>query len=211
MFAISKNKAFYEMFEKAAENTSEAASVLHECFVKCADNSMALSDAVRKIKDLEHKGDQITHETMDMLNRTFVTPIDREDIHLLITKMDDILDLIDSTISRMQMYKIEKVTPEAVAFTLVLKKATEILKHSIVSMRKIKDYREIIKHCVEIHTKENEGDVLFQQAMGNLFETQKHDPIAVIKWKEIYETLEFATDRCEDVANIIEGIVLKYA
>jgi uncharacterized protein len=210
MFSISKNKAFYGMFEKAAANTNNCANILYDYFLKYDTKSPDLEDEVRKIKDLEHQGDQITHETIEMLNRTFVTPIDREDIHLLITRMDDILDLMDSAISRMSLYKIDKITPEAIAFALVLKKATEILSHSIASMRNIKDYKEIIRHCVEIHTKENEGDILFQQAMANLFETQKNDPIYVIKWKEIYETLEFATDRCEDVADIIEGIVLKY-
>jgi len=208
---IGKDKAFYELFDKAAENTSNAANCLHDFFIKFGNKSACFEDEARRIKDLEHIGDQITHQTIEMLNRTFVTPLDREDIYLLITKMDDILDLMDGAASRIQLYKIDSITPEAIAFAEVLKKAGEILKHSITTMRNIKNYREIIKHCVEIHTLENEGDQLLQKAMMNLFEKEKDDPIKVIKWKEIYENLEVATDRCEDVANIIEGIVLKYA
>jgi predicted phosphate transport protein (TIGR00153 family) len=208
---ISKDKEFYTMFQKAAENTSDAATCLYEFFMKFSSKSPGFQDEARKIKDLEHNGDQITHQTIEMLNRTFVTPIDREDIYLLITKMDDIIDLIDGSASRIQTYKINELTEEAIAFAQILKRAGDILKHSIHSMRNIRDYKEIIKHCVEIHTIENEGDQLLQQAMINLFEKEKHDPIKVIKWKEIYQNLESATDRCEDVANIIEGIVLKYA
>jgi predicted phosphate transport protein (TIGR00153 family) len=208
---LGKDKMFYEMFEKAADNTSNAANLLHGFFNKFASKEPCFEDEANKIKDLEHLGDQITHQTIEMLNRTFVTPLDREDIYLLVTKLDDVLDLMDGAASRIQLYKIQEITPEAIKFAEVLKKAGEILKHSITSMRNIKDYKEIVKHCIEIHTLENEGDKLLQEAMMNLFEKEKDDPIKVIKWKEIYQDLESATDRCEDVANIIEGIVLKYA
>ncbi|HLD35621.1 MAG TPA: DUF47 family protein [Planctomycetota bacterium] len=203
---IGKDKAFYELFEKAASNAADTANVLHDYLCRFP---ASIQEDVRKIKDLEHKGDLITHETIEMLNKTFVTPIDREDIYHLITKMDDIVDLMDGAASRLALYKIDVITPEAIALADVLKKATEILQHSIHDLRNIKNHRELITHCVQIHTYENEGDQLMHQAMANLFET--NDAIKVIKWKEIYQDLETATDRCEDVANIIEGIALKYS
>lgn len=204
---IGKDKAFYDMFQKAADNTLDAANVLYEFLTKFP----SYKEAPKKIKNIEHVGDNLTHQTIEMLNKTFVTPLDREDIHELITRMDDILDLIDDAVSRIELYKIDSITTEAIAFAEVLKKACEILKQSIACMRNIKNHKEIVGHCVEIHTFENEGDQLLQKAMAKLFEENKNDPIKVIKWKEIYEDLEAATDRCEDVANIIEGIVLKYA
>jgi predicted phosphate transport protein (TIGR00153 family) len=208
---FGKGKAFYEMFEKAADNSISAANALHNLFVGMRERpgSVSISEKVREVKDIEHQGDQITHETLEMLNRTFVTPIDREDIHQLITEMDDIVDLIDGAASRIELYDIKTITPEAVSFAVILQKACQILKHSVTTMRNITNCREILKHCVEIHTLENEGDQLMHQAMVNLFKT--NDAILVIKWKEIYQDLEAATDCCEDVANIIEGIVMKYA
>ncbi|MBI5779744.1 MAG: DUF47 domain-containing protein [Planctomycetes bacterium] len=202
---IGKDKAFYELFEKAASNAADTANALHDYLSKFP---ASIQEDVKKIKDLEHKGDLITHETIEMLNKTFVTPIDREDIYHLITRMDDIVDLMDGAASRLALYKIDAITPEALSFAEVLKKATEILKHSIHDLRNIKNHRELITHCVQIHTYENEGDQLMHQAMAKLFDT--NDAIKVIKWKEIYQDLETATDRCEDVANIIEGIALKY-
>ncbi|MBI4711992.1 MAG: DUF47 domain-containing protein [Planctomycetes bacterium] len=208
---INRDKVFFDMFEKAADNSAKAACALCGMVGLMKDKAApaAISEKVKEIKDLEHAGDQITHETIEMLNRTFVTPIDREDIFLLITKMDDIVDLMDGAASRLELYKINQITPEAIEFAELLKKGGEILKHSVATMRNIKNYRDILKHCVEIHTIENEGDQLMRQAMVKLFEA--NDAINVIKWKEIYNDLETATDRCEDVANIIEGIVLKYA
>lgn len=203
---IGKDKAFYELFEKAASNAADTANVLHDYLCRFP---ASIQEDVKKIKDLEHKGDLITHETIEMLNKTFVTPIDREDIYHLITKMDDIVDLMDGAASRLALYKIDTITPEAIAFAEVLKKATEILQHSIHDLRNLKNHRELITHCVQIHTYENEGDQLMHKAMANLFDT--NDAIKVIKWKEIYQDLETATDRCEDVANIIEGIALKYS
>ncbi|MEW6026284.1 MAG: DUF47 family protein [Planctomycetota bacterium] len=205
---LGKDKSFYEMFEKSAGNAHTTAGILYDFLNKYPTDA---DEYIKKIKEMEHAGDLLTHETIEMLNKTFVTPIDREDIYHLITKMDDIIDLMDGAASRIGLYKIDKITPEAIAFAQVLKNATEILQHSTSGMRNIRNYREIIKHCVQIHTYENEGDQLMHQAMANLFENEKNDPIKVIKWKEIYQDLETATDRCEDVANIIEGIVLKYA
>ena len=205
---IGKDKAFYEMFEKAAANLCQGARSLVSLF---KDYPTAIGEKSSEIKEIEHKGDQLTHQTIEMLNKTFVTPLDREDIHELITKLDDILDLMDGAASRLALYKIQYVTPEAVAFGEILLKASDILLEGIRSLRNIKRSQNIISFCIEIHSLENEGDTLLRRAMVNLFEGKKDDPVYIIKWKEIYQDLETATDRCEDVANIMEGIVLKYA
>ena len=203
---ISKDKAFFEMFEKSASNVAAGAKALVDLM-----NSYpaALAEKVKGIKDIEHQGDLFTHQTIEMLNKTFVTPIDREDIHELVTNLDDILDLMDGASGRLALYKIDVITPEAKAFGQLLVKATDIIVYAVTCLRNLSDCKDMNAHCVEIHTIENEGDQLLRQAMTNLFSTG--DPIKVLKWKEVYEDLETATDRCEDVANIIEGIVLKYA
>jgi len=165
---------------------------------------------VKKIKDIEHAGDKITHTTIEKLNQTFITPLDREDIHELICRQDDIIDLIDSAVARMHLYKIDKPTEDAKALARVLVKATQIIIELLPKMRNLKLSSSLLQDCIAIHTQENEGDRIQQHALASLFENGQ-DPIYIIKWKDIYEELEAATDRCEDVANVIEGIVLKNA
>lgn len=208
-FLASKNKLFYELFDKAAVNVSKGAQAMVDLLQYYPT---ALGEKVSHIKDIEHEGDQITHQVVEMINKTFVTPIEREDIYELITKLDDVIDWIDNASRRLALYKITYVTDEAKAFGQILLKASNILKDNISHLRIVKNYqKEILPRCVEIHSLENEGDELMRKAMMLLFEGKKDDPIYVIKWKEIYEQLEAAVDRCEDVANIVEGIVLKNA
>ncbi|MBI5778001.1 MAG: DUF47 domain-containing protein [Planctomycetes bacterium] len=203
---INKDKVFFEMLEKSAANVALGARALADLL----DSFPADMEAkVKAIKDIEHQGDMLTHQTIEMINKTFVTPIDREDIHNLGTKLDDIIDLIDGAASRLALYKIDAVTPEAKSFAQLLIRATDIIVPAIACLRKLSNSKEVITHCVEINTIENEGDKLMHQAMINLFAA--NDAIKIIKWKEIYQILESATDRCEDVANVIEGIVLKYS
>lgn len=203
---LGKDKAFFELFEKASTNVCKGAEALHDLIQSYPE---AMGEKAGLIKDIEHEGDQITHQTIEMVNKTFVTPIDREDIHLLITKLDDVIDLMETAASRLVLYKIQAVTKEARAFGDLLVKTTGLLHKAVCGFRNLKNSKEMIKHCVEINTLENEGDQLKYQAMVNLFEQEKDNPINVIKWKEIYEELETATDCCEDVANVIEGIILK--
>lgn len=203
---ISKNRAFFELLDRAAVNVSQGARALTDLMDSFPAN---LDSKVKVIKDIEHQGDMLTHQTIELLNKTFVTPIDREDIHKLITKLDDVIDLIDGASSRLALYKIDAITPEAREFASLLTKATDIIIPAMTCMQKLQHNKEVIRHCVEINTVENDGDKLMGQAMTNLFAT--NDAIKIIKWKEIYQILESATDRCEDVANVIEGIVLKYS
>lgn len=201
---IPRENVFFDLFEKCAVNVAEGALVLNELLETFSD----LDGRVAKIQEIEHRGDQLTHETLKKVNSTFITPLDREDIHELVCRMDDILDLTDGTLSRIKLYKIQQPTEDIRALSRVLVKATAVLVEAVRGLRKLKKSEEILRLCVEIHTHENEGDRIHQHAIAALFDSQAN-PLDVIKWKDIYESLELATDRCEDVANILEGIVLK--
>jgi predicted phosphate transport protein (TIGR00153 family) len=203
---IPKEMVFFDLFEQAGRNAHEGALAL----AALLDDYRDVAEKVKRIKDIEHAGDKITHATIEKLNQTFITPIDREDIHELICRIDDILDLIDTAVARMYLYKIEKPTDDAKALAKVLVHATKIITELLPKMRNLKLSSSLLQHCIEIHTAENEGDRIEQHALAALFENGQ-DPIYIIKWKDIYEELESATDRCEDVANVIEGIVLKNA
>jgi predicted phosphate transport protein (TIGR00153 family) len=203
---IPKEMVFFDQFEDAAKNAHLGALAL----VDLLEDFRGVPEKVRKIKDIEHAGDKITHATIEKLNQTFITPLDREDIHELICRIDDIIDLIDSAAARMYLYKIDRPTEDAKALARVLMKATKIIIDLLPKMRNLKLSTSLLQDCIEIHTQENEGDRIEQHALASLFENGQ-DPIFIIKWKDIYEELESATDRCEDVANVIEGIVLKNA
>ena len=203
---VPKEMVFFDLFEQAAKNAHEGALALAELL----DDFRDVPAKVKRIKDIEHAGDKITHATIEKLNQTFITPLDREDIHELICRIDDILDLIDTAVARMHLYKIDRPTDDAKALARVLVDATRIITDLLPKMRNLRLSSSLLQHCIEIHTQENEGDRIEQHALASLFENG-HDPIFIIKWKDIYEELEAATDRCEDVANVIEGIVLKNA
>ncbi len=203
---LPKEESFFELFERAAQNVHTGSLQLLE-FVEKFDD---VGERAKRIKDIEHAGDQLTHETMNRLNRTFITPLDREDIHELVSRMDDILDLVDTAVSRMVLYKIAKPTEDSILLARCLRHATALLVDAMPLLRNMKNSQKILQQCVAIHTQENEGDRIEQHALASLFENG-HDPADIIKWKDIYEDLEAATDRCEDVANVLEGIVLKNA
>ena len=201
---IPKEQVFFDLFERAAKNVHEGALVLGAL----VDDFRDVAAKADVVKDIEHAGDRITHETIEKLNKTFITPLDREDIHELICRLDDILDYIDTAVSRMVLYKIDKPTDDAKALGKVVVHATKIITELVPQLRNLKRTDSLIQQCIAVHTQENEGDRIEQHALAALFENG-HDPTTIIKWKDIYEDLEEATDRCEDVANVIEGIVLK--
>jgi predicted phosphate transport protein (TIGR00153 family) len=195
---------FLELFEAGADNVLEGAKAFRSLVGDFRDVELK----VQKIKSIEHEGDRITHEAVEQLNKTFITPIDREDIHSLISKLDDILDLIDAAAQRIVVYRIEQPTPELVAISEQLLKPIETIKMALLLLDNMKNSRQILAHCHDINKLENDADDLHRVAIRNLFDNEK-DPIELLKLKEIYEFLEQATDRCEDVANIIEGVVIK--
>lgn len=203
---IPREEGFFDLFEQGARNAHEGALALADLF-----NDFNNIDAkARRIEDIEHAGDKITHDTITKLNKTFITPFDREDIHRLIGRLDDIIDLMDTGISRMMLYKIAKPTDDARGLAKVLVDSTRILVDLLPLLRNEKNMPDILRMCIEVNTLENEGDRIQRHALASLFDSGL-DAAGMIKWKDIYEILESATDRCEDVANIVESIAIKNA
>ena len=195
---------FFDLFEQQSQHIIHAAQLLREMVHNFAD---ARAKA-HSIKEVEHQGDQITHEIVKRLNTTFITPIDREDIHALATRLDDVLDYIEAAAERFVVYRIKEPTSAARAMSEVIVQQTHAMDRAIKCLRTMAPaYHD---HAVEVNRLENSADNLLRDSLAALFEEQG-DPIEVIKWKEIYETMEIVTDRCEDVANVIEGIILKMA
>jgi predicted phosphate transport protein (TIGR00153 family) len=202
---IPKEEKFFQLFKEMTTNIIEGAKLLKEML----DNFENPGESRNRIKDLEHKGDSITHEINQKLNKTFVTPLDREDIYSLASKLDDILDLIDASSQRLIMYNVEYIPSEAKSLGFIILQSCLAVDKAVAMLGK-KSNEQIFEACVEINALENEADRVSREAIGRLFDEEK-DPIQLIKWKEIYETLERATDKCEDAANILESVVVKNA
>lgn len=196
---------FFDIFDRAALNITKAATLL----VALMENFDNLDERAKEIYEVEQEGDILTHEIMKSLHKTFLTPIDREDIYALASRMDDVLDLIWGAVDRLVIFKVKESTPEAVKISKDLLKTSEVM-HKAIHKLKEKNYSHVQDYCIEINRLENRVDREFRDALAKLFDEEK-DPILIIKWKEIYEHLENCSDKCEDVANIIEGIVLKHA
>jgi len=165
---------------------------------------------ISKLKELEHEADVITHRTYEKMHKTFLTPLDREDIYALVNKMDSILDMIEATAVRIYLYKVKKPDDEIIKQAKILVEAVAKIKIVVHALRDMKNAKMILDACVEINTLENAGDVVLRTIMADLFKKEK-DAIELIKWKEIFERIEESLDVCEDVSNIVEGIVLKHA
>ena len=202
---IPKDDKFFILFKQMTENITEGAILLKDML----DNFNDPAESQRKIKDLEHKGDAITHDIIQKLNKTFVTPLDREDIYALASKLDDILDLIDVCSQRIIMYNVDSIPPEAKSLGFIILQSCLVVDKAVAMLGK-KSNEQLFALCVEINALENEADRVCREAISRLFDEEK-DPIQLIKWKEIFETLEKATDKCEDAANILESVVVKNA
>jgi predicted phosphate transport protein (TIGR00153 family) len=210
---LPRNLEFFDCFNKGAQNALRAAELLVEFTNATGERRLELVGA---IKEKEHVGDQITHETLDRLQKTYLTPIDGDDIHTLTKEIDDIVDEIDDAAQRMMIYKIGDVLPGCKAQCQVLLKAVSASAETIAGLRSMKKGRinghvtSIEQAIIAVHDAENEGDEIYHRHLGELFESGL-GPFDVIKWKEIYEIIEGAIDCCEDVANSVHGIVLKNA
>ena len=205
MKLFPKEIDFFEIFDRAALNVTKAASLL----VALMENFDNIEVRTKEIYEVEQEGDILTHEIMKKLNKTFITPIDREDLHSLASSLDDVVDLIWAAVDRLSVFKIKKSTEEAVKMSKDILATTEAM-HKAIHKLKEKNYNHVQDYCIEINRLENMVDRDFRDALGKLFD-EVTDPILIIKWKEIYEHLENASDKCEDVANVLEAIVLKYA
>jgi hypothetical protein len=204
MRLLPHDASFFTQFEHQGQKTVEGCLA----FLAMIENPTNLEAQAERVKQIEHECDEITHAVVEGLHRTFITPIDRNDIHRLITKMDDIMDMVEAAADRLALYDLPKMTPEAADLARCLVSSAEHVLSAVSGIRDLGKQNAILQHCIEINRLENVADSILRGALVRLFREEK-DPIAIIKWKEIYETLESATDRCEDVANIIEGVVLE--
>lgn len=203
---LPKQGTFFDMFEKQVGMVNDAAHRLAEL----VSDYREVEDAAFKLRAMEHDADEIAHGIMNKLNMTFVTPLDREDIHALACALDDIMDFIEAAVDRMALYEVAKPTEEAVKLCSILAQATEQTVKAVYGLRDLKKPELVREACVAINRLENEGDQANRKALSKLF--QMHDePIEALKWREIYDQIETAIDECEDVADIIESVLLKSA
>ena len=204
MRLLPHDASFFTHFEAQGKKTVEGCRALQDMI----SDPTGLEAKAERVKRIEHECDDITHAVVEALHKTFITPLDRNDIYRLITKMDDIMDLVEAVADRLALYDIPKMTKEAADLTATLVASAEHVLIAVSGIRELSKPNGMLQACVEINRLENVADQQLRGALARLFREEK-DPISVIKWKEIYETLEAATDRCEDVANVIEGVVLE--
>jgi len=204
MRLLPHDASFFAHFEHQGKKTVEGC----RAFLEMVEQPSDLEARAERVKQIEHECDEITHAVVEGLHKTFITPIDRNDIYRLITKMDDIMDFVEAAADRVALYEIGKMTKEVGDLARCLVQSAEHVLGAVSSIRDLGKPNGILQHCIEINRLENVADGILRSALARLFREEK-DLIAVIKWKEIYETLESATDRCEDVANIVEGVVLE--
>ena len=199
---IPKEEKFYNDFLSMADQLRYGAKLLDEMFAV----EPPVADKAHEIREVEHKCDFLTHEIIQRLNRTFVTPIDREDIYAMARALDDVMDAIDDVATLIPLYHITSARPGVRELTRIISSSTDQIVLALQALEKQRD--DVLESAVEINRLENEADRAHQRAVGQLFE-EEHDPILVMKWKEILDLLEDATDRCEDVANTLENVVVK--
>jgi predicted phosphate transport protein (TIGR00153 family) len=200
---LPRAEEFFDLFVAVAERNKEAAQHLRDLFEAPPDRRRPL---VESIKRLEHEADQVTHEVVNRLDRTFITPLDREDIHELASDLDDVMDAIDGTARRSQIFRVGSAPAGVKQLTEVIQRMVVVLAEAVSRLKKGDD---VMRFCVEAKRLEEEGDVIYHESLGRMFDTER-DALEVIKWKEIYDTLELTLDQGEDVANVLESITLKH-
>jgi hypothetical protein len=203
---LPRETSFFDFFERHAALTVDGAKE----FLSLVQTGANIAAKAKRVSEIEHETDVITHHCVEALHKTFITPIERDDIYRLITKMDDIMDYVEAAAERITLYELSEMTQEVRDLADVLVRSAQEVAEACKLLRDMKDAERIKKKCIEINRLENEADTILRSAVARLFKEEKN-PIQIIKWKEVYENLENATDRCEDVANIIEGVVLEHA
>ena len=202
---LPKEVKFFDFLNLQAENLMKAAA-----FFKAAVKDGVLDEAeVKQIHDLEHEGDTLAHEITDMLNRTFITPIDREDIYALANQLDDVLDMLNAMAGRVKLYKLNPADEHFAQFIDLIDQSAAALANAVKYMPDTKRQRRVLDYCIEINRLENSGDAVLAAAITRLFD-KPGDPIEVLKWERVFEVTEAAVDKCENVANTIEGILVKH-
>ncbi len=203
---LPRSTNFFDFFDKQSAIIVSAAVTFHQITSE-ATLTIANTDIIH---NLEHAADKVTHECSEELQKSFITPIAREDIYQLITTMDDIIDSIDEAFEKIIIYKVFPIMPEAIQFAEILVKAAKLIEKAVAGLQNLENVALIRSSCNEIHACETEADVLLRESMARLFDSGK-DTLTIIKWKEIYENLERATDHCKHVADQVQAIVLEYS
>ena len=201
---LPKEEKYFDMFNNMASHMTESALLLQKLFQDFERHG----EYADKIKAIEHTCDEITHDIVVRLNQTFITPIDREDIHALASQLDDVVDYIEYVSRRSVLFRIEATSTYAQRMSDVVVRMVSTLEQAVIALGRHGD--TVLQKCVELHAMENEGDVIHHEAVEHLFQNE-HNPIELLKWKDLYEALEEAIDKCEDVSNTLETIVLKNA
>lgn len=207
-YFIPQDRLFFPLFDKAAANLAEGGKAIVQLVM--ATTPEEKTKWFREIERIEHVGDEITHEIFKELSKNFITPYDREDIHRLVSSIDDVLDYIHGSSKRMELYKLTVVTNDVVKLAELIQTGTEELRRAIFELKNMRKMRDITDSLVRINSIENHADDIFDNAVAKLFENEK-DAIQIIKLKEVLSALETATDKCEDAANVIESIIVKMA
>ncbi|MFA6601220.1 MAG: DUF47 family protein [Candidatus Omnitrophota bacterium] len=204
---LPKESDFFSLFDKQANFAIDAACHFREVVTR-----NRLDDAtLQKMKDIEHQGDTVAREIIDRLDKTFITPFDREDIHKLTKEIDDIIDMMNTITNRLRVYNLDGTDKNLVAFSEVIEQSVRAVAYAVKGMRNMKQTKAIMDSCGEVNRLENVGDDMRDKMLAELFEKFKADPIFVIKWKEIYQDAETILDICEDVAHVVESILVKNA
>ena len=203
---IPREFNFFDLFDKQVGYAVEAADYFKELTAKGAISE----EALKKMEDIEHQGDEVAHDIIEHLNKTFITPFDREDIHALAKQLDDVIDMINTIVSRLRIYKLTSIDKNLINFASVISESVNAVAGAVKGLRHMKNSKIIQELCVEINRLENVGDEMRDTVLAELFEKCK-DPITVIKLKEIYQDAETVLDICEDVTHVVGAIILKQA
>uniref|UniRef100_A0A7C5Z283 DUF47 domain-containing protein n=1 Tax=Caldicellulosiruptor owensensis TaxID=55205 RepID=A0A7C5Z283_9FIRM len=204
---IPKENQFFVLLEDAVENAYQSAVMLNQLL----NNLSNMQELISKLEKAENKGDDITHQVIELLNKTFITPLDREDLFAIIKEIDNIVDSLETVAHRFEIYNVNTVRPEAKILSEMIINCTKELKGVVESLKDLKNTRLVKEKIIEVNRIEDEGDIVYRNAIKKLFAENKDKPIEVIIWKEIFGFLEDTLDACEDVANVIEGVVTKNA
>lgn len=203
---MPKADEFFDDFDSQCSATVEGARLLHGMLADYRD----VANKVKAIKAVEHRGDEVTHQAFNRLHKQFITPFDRAEIHRLLSRIDDVLDLTDAAAERCLYYEIESAQPDGTELARILVACAEKVQEAVKDLRHIKQPGHLLERCKEIKQLENKADEALRAGLGRLFKSGA-DPLTVIKWKEIYDLIEGATDKCLDVAHVIEGVVLEHS
>ena len=203
---LPKNFNFFDLFEKQAQHAVDAA----DCFRELVSQNVLDDASLLRMHNIEHQGDDVAHTILDSLNKTFITPFDREDIHALAKELDDITDMLYTIVNRMKVYKVAGSNKNLIEFSSVISESVRAVSRAVKGLRDPKRSKDVSEACVEVNRLENLGDTMRDDVLAELFETEK-DPVAIIKLKEIYQDAETVLDICEDVAHVVQSILVKQA